>query len=89
MKSQMLPFFKYEKYCKNYKKEPDKIVPFKLFFQIQHGKSAKNEQGNDFLDCFQLRGAVNRMPDSVSRHLKAIFKKSNAPAHQNYYQYRR
>ena len=32
MKSQMLPFFKYEKYRKNYKKEPDKVVPLELLF---------------------------------------------------------
>ena len=47
-------------------------------------RTRKNGQRDDFLDDFKLRGGINRTAPAVGRHLQEVFKKRDAPAHQNH-----
>lgn len=59
------------------------IVPFELFFKIEDSKNAEHYQRNDFLNDFQLVGAILTASDAVCGYLKAILKKSDSPTDEN------
>lgn len=60
------------------------IIPFQLFLQIDHREDAKHDQGNDFLNGFQLGGIELVMSDAIRRHLEAILNEGNTPADENH-----
>ena len=64
------------------------MIPLQGFvFEKDQGEHGKDQQGNDFLDDFQLyqrkRPAVFPVAQSVGGHHQAIFHKGDEPARQN------
>ena len=59
------------------------MVPPDFFAEIQRRETAEHRQRDDFLDDLQLRGGIDRVAPAVGRHLEDVFKKRDAPAHQN------
>ena len=59
------------------------VIPADLLFKINHRKAAKYEQGDDFLDDFQLRRRINIAAPTIGRHLQDVFKKRNAPTRED------
>jgi hypothetical protein len=57
---------------------PDE-VGFNVFFQIKNGKGYKNQQGDDFLEDFQLGHIIGGMTDPVGGDLNHVFKEGDAP----------
>ncbi len=63
------------------------IKPKGFRFEEYECKHRENREGNHFLNYLELherkRAAIFFKSDAVSRHLKNIFKKRDAPANQN------
>ena len=67
------------------------MIPMECFaLEHAHSNNGENGQRNNFLNNFQLekrkRSAIANKADSVARHLKAIFKESQAPG-EKYHTY--
>jgi hypothetical protein len=75
----MLPLPKNKKYSQDNQAKADHVIPAKFLFQIQDGKTGKNDKRNDFLNRFQLGGGKLSMPQTIGRNLKAILKKRDQP----------
>lgn len=69
-----LPFFKDKENGEYNQGKTDEVIPFKLFFEVENGEEAKNDQGNHFLNGFQLCGVEGLVSDAVGWDLEAIFK---------------
>ena len=72
----------------NQKTKPNEMIePKSLGLEENQRENHKYDQRNDFLNDFELnqrkRSAMLARADAIGWHLKAIFKKSNAPTHQN------
>lgn len=70
--------------CKNQAHQRCKMVPMKrLSLKENIGYNTEDDKRNDLLYNLQLhqgkRSAIAHEPDSVRRHLAAIFKESNQP----------
>ena len=52
----MSPLLKDEKHSAYHEPKAREVVSFQRLLQIQDGKNTKPDQGNHFLDGFQLRG---------------------------------
>ena len=52
----MSPLLKDEEHSAYHEPKAREVVPLQWLFKIQHRKDAKHDQGNHFLDGFQLRG---------------------------------
>jgi uncharacterized protein YqjF (DUF2071 family) len=79
-----LPFVKNEKHSQHHARKPRRVIPSHLLAQIQNRKNRENGQGNELLNCFQLRRRELIGPDPIRGHLKAIFKEGNPPAHSDH-----
>jgi hypothetical protein len=88
-KENQLPLFKHEKYGPDYHQETHNIVPLEFFFQIENRKDTEDDQGDHFLNRFQLGGWELITSDPVGRHLKAILTECNQPAEKDYLWQRR
>src|SRR5690242_9684831 len=78
-------FLKHEIYRPHYKKKRNQVVPAQRLLQIHYGKYGKYGKGDYFLDHFQLETVKPfHKPDPVSRHLEAIFEKSDRPAYNDH-----
>jgi len=51
--------------------------------RYQNRKAAKDGERDDFLDDFELGGGINGVAPAIGRHLQDVFKKRDAPAHQD------
>jgi hypothetical protein len=78
-----LPLSKDEKDGQDNQSESNHIIPSEFLFQIQDGKSRKDNEGNHFLNRFQLGGGKLTVPDTVGRHLKTVLKKRDQPTNDN------
>lgn len=63
--------------------EAGEVVPAQFLFQIEYGKCAEDDQGNDFLDGLELRGCEPAVANAVGRHLKAVLGESDPPTGKN------
>jgi hypothetical protein len=60
------------------------MVPFEMLPEIEISEDAKNREGDNFLDDFELEGRINGVSPAISRHLETIFEEGDAPAHDNH-----
>jgi hypothetical protein len=84
----MTLFFKDEVDRADQQPESGEVVPFEAeVLKKDERKNGKYDKGDDFLDHFQLnegKGAAFLVEaDAVGRHLKTVFKKSDAPADED------
>ena len=77
------PFFENDEHGSDHHGTAGNIIPFQFFLQVDHRKDAKHDQGNHFLDGFQLRGVELVVSEAICRNLEAILHRSNEPTHQN------
>ncbi len=63
---------------------PEK-VGFDFLFHIEDGEGHENQQGDDFLEDFQLADRHDLVSDPVGRHLEEIFKQGDTPTDQSSY----
>ena len=59
------------------------MIPADGFFHVKNGKDAEDDQGDDFLNGFELDHGKIIMADPVSRHLKAVLHERDEPAHHD------
>ncbi len=59
------------------------VVPRRFHFEIKEGKHDEHRQRDHFLDNLKLVGGVGIAPPTVGRHLEQVFKKGNAPTHED------
>lgn len=78
------PLLKNDEHGADHHGKTSQIVPFQLFLQIDHREDAKHDQGNHFLDSFQLGGVELVMSDSIRRDLETILNEGNSLARQNH-----
>jgi hypothetical protein len=78
------PLLEDEKDSAHHQAKTSQIVPFQLFLQIDHGEDAKYNQGNHFLDGFQLGSVELIMSDAIHRHLEAIFDEGDSLTDKNH-----
>jgi hypothetical protein len=64
--------------------EAERVVPSEGFFQVGDGKDCENDEGDDFLNGFQLGCVKDGMADAVGRDLQAVFEKRDAPRDQDH-----
>jgi len=57
----------------------DHIIPLQVFPQDQLGEDDKDDQGDDFLEDFELVSVEQVKADAICGHLETIFKKGDAP----------
>jgi hypothetical protein len=77
------PFLENKKCGDNDEEKADGVVPFNVVTEIKNGKHGEDDKGDDFLNGFELGWIEAVAADAIGRHLKAVFKKSNAPAHES------
>jgi hypothetical protein len=77
-----LPLLENEERGQHDEEKSHRVVPLDIVPQIENGENREDHQRDDFLDGFQLRRIETVAADAVSRDLKAILKKSDAPAYQ-------
>ena len=73
-----------ERYCAEDAYERSHVVPSRHFSQIKEGEDREDYQRNDFLDDLELVGGEFSVADSICGNLKAIFRKRDQPAHDDY-----
>src|SRR5262249_6891963 len=82
--ARQLPFLK-NKECRHHdKKEANRVVPLDVLLQIENGENRKNNQGDDLLNRLELRCIEGMAANTIGGHLKAVFKKRDAPTHQRH-----
>lgn len=52
------------------------VIPPQRLLQIQHRKSGKHDQGDDFLHRLELRGAIDRAAPTIGGHRQQYSKKA-------------
>ena len=57
-----------------------KEVGFDFLFHIEDGEGHENQQGDDFLEDFQVGDAEGGVADTVSGDLDQVFEEGDAPA---------
>jgi len=61
------------------------VIPLYFLAEIEDRENREYRQSDDFLNGLELRRAKFVRANAVRRNLKAILKKSDAPAHQNHF----
>jgi hypothetical protein len=61
------------------------VIPLYFLAEIEDRENRKHRQSDDFLNGLELRRAEFVGTNPVGRNLKAVLKKSDAPAHQNHF----
>src|ERR1700759_4843176 len=64
--------------------ERGRMVPVQPVAKIEHAEHAKHAQRDHFLDHLQLIRRKRLRANPVRRHLQAVLKKRNRPAHQDH-----
>ena len=80
-----LPLVKDEERAGGYQAKACGVVPFEFVAEIPDGKYGEDDEGDDFLNGFQLRGAEFVGADAVGGDLETIFEEGDAPAGQDYF----
>ena len=80
----ILLFHEREGDCRDDANARGDMVPAKSFAEIKKGEDAKHRERNNFLDDFELERRVDPTAPTVRRHLEAVLKKGDAPAHQDH-----
>jgi hypothetical protein len=80
-----LPFVKDEERAGGDQAETRGVVPFEFVAEIPHGKYGENDQGDDFLDGFQLCRGEFVGADAVGGYLETIFEEGDAPTGEDYF----
>jgi hypothetical protein len=78
-----LPLVKNEERGGHDQRESYAEVPPEFLPQVKNRKYRENRKRYDFLNGLQLRGIEFVGADAVCRHLKTVFKKSDAPAYED------
>ena len=65
------------------------VTPMHWLLQVQPREDDKHRQGDDFLNDLELKRAEGTVPDTIRRHLKAVFRQRDHPTDQNGNQQRR
>ena len=76
---------KHEECAHHQTPERDCMIPVQLIAEVVHRENAKHGQRDHFLDHLQLIRCVDLRPHPVSRNLKAVFERSDKPAHQDHF----
>ena len=79
------PFVKDEEGTEDQASETRAVVPFEFFTEIGDGKNGEDDQGDDFLNGFELRGGKFVGADAIGGYLEAILEKSDAPTGGDYF----
>ena len=59
------------------------MIPTNFLVKIEKREHAKNRERDDFLDDLKLQRRIDRTAPAVGRHLEAVFKQRDAPAHED------
>ena len=59
------------------------MVEGDFFAEVEHRKADEDEQGDHFLDGFELGGAIDVIADAVGGHGEAIFDERNSPGDED------
>jgi hypothetical protein len=61
----------------------DGVIPAQVFAEIKGDEDAEDDQGDDFLNDFELDGREAVSADAVGRDLEAVLKESNRPTDED------
>jgi hypothetical protein len=59
------------------------VIPMEFFAKVVDGEDAKDTEGDDLLDDFELGGSEGTGADPVRGNLETVLEECNAPAHQD------
>ena len=59
------------------------MIPPDAFAQIKNREDAEHGERDDLLDDLELRGGIDRVAPAIGRDHQHVFKKRNAPAHED------
>jgi len=59
------------------------VVPAQVLTEVEGDKDAEDDQGDDFLNDFELDGREPICAEAVSRYLKAVLEEGNAPTDED------
>ena len=59
------------------------MIPSDAFTQIINREDAEHGERDDFLNDLQLHGGIDRVAPAIGRDHQHVFKKRDAPAHED------
>jgi len=61
----------------------DGVIPAQMLAEVEGDEDAEDDQGDDFLNDFELHGREAVCADAVGRDLEAVLEEGNRPTHED------